>query len=305
MRDDGDERRARLDMTAQIVQLAINALAVGCIYAVVALSVEIAYESTGVVNFAAGQLVTAGALIGITSAALTNGRIALAYPLVLAAMALIGMMFLIGVYLPLRRQSLLTIVIGTVGVGIFIQNIMLLTWGPLPKSAPSPMGGGAIQIAGVTLSLHVLFVIAVTSVLLVLIYLLLYRSTVGRQFRAMAQDPEAAVLMGIRVKLLYAFNWILVCMMAGIAGLLSAPMWFVDVNMGDNVGLKAFASIMIGGFGSVPGAIIGGIIVGAIEIFGAFYISSTFKEALVFASMFLFLLARPQGIFGERVADRA
>lgn len=292
-------------MIGQLIQLAINALAAGCIYAVVALSVEIAYESTGVVNFAAGQLVTAGALIGLSALAFTKSNIWPAYALVMIAMAMIGIFFLVCVYLPLRRQSLLTIVIGTVGVGIFIQNVMLLTWGPLPKTAPSPMGGGAITASGVTVSLHVLYVIGISVVLIVAMYGLLYRSSLGRQFRAMAQDPEAATLMGIRVKALYAFNWILVCILAGIAGLLLAPMWFIDVNMGDNLGLKAFAAIMIGGFGSVPGAIIGGVIVGATEIFGAAYVSSTFKDALVFALMFLFLLIRPQGIFGERVADRA
>jgi len=292
-------------MTAQIIQLALNALAAGCIYAVVALSVEIAYESTGVVNFAAGQLVTAGALIGLSAVAFTKANFLPAYLLVLVGMSLIGLVFLIFVYLPLRRQSVLTIVIGTVGVGIFIQNVMLLTWGPLPKSVRSPMGGGALKFGDVSVSLHVLYVIAVTAVLIVAMYMLIYRSSIGRQFRAMAQDPEAATLMGIRVKALYAFNWILVCVLSGIAGLLFAPMWLVDVTSGDNLGLKAFAAIMIGGFGSVPGAILGGVIVGAIEIFGAFYISSNFKDALVFASMFLFLLVRPQGIFGERIADRA
>lgn len=292
-------------MASQLLQLAINALAAGCIYAVIALSVEIAYESTGVVNFAAGQLVTAGALIGLSASIFTNQNVWLAYILVMAGMAAIGLLFLVAVYLPLRKQSLLTIVIGTVGVGIFVQNIMLLTWGPLPMSTKSPVGSGAVNVLGATVSVHVLFVIAVTAVLIAGMYLLLYRSGIGRQFRAMAQDPEAARLMGIRVKALYAFTWILVCGLAGIAGLLFSPMWFVDVTVGDNLGLKAFAAIMIGGFGSVPGAIIGGIIVGAIEIFGASFISSSFKDALVFASMFLFLLVRPQGIFGERVADRA
>ncbi|MCX7324967.1 MAG: branched-chain amino acid ABC transporter permease [Hyphomicrobiales bacterium] len=292
-------------MSAQVLQLAINALAAGCIYAVVALSVEIAYESTGVVNFAAGQLVTAGALIGLSAVAYTKFNFLPAYLLVIVGMSMIGIVFLICVYLPLRRQSVLTIVIGTVGVGIFIQNVMLLTWGPLPKSVRSPMGSGAIKFGDVSVSLHVLYVIGVTALLIIGMYLLLYRSSLGRQFRATAQDPEAATLMGIRVKQLYALNWILVCVLSGIAGLLFAPMWLVDVTSGDNIGLKAFAAIMIGGFGSVPGAILGGIIVGAIEIFGAFYVSSAFKDALVFALMFLFLLVRPQGIFGERAADRA
>jgi len=122
--------------------------------------------------------------------------------------------------------------------------------------------------------------------------------------RAVAQDIETARLMGLRVKLLLAFAWALAAILAGFAGLLVGPMWFADVNMGDAVALKAFAATIIGGFGSVPGAIAGGITVGLIEILGASYISSTYKDLLAFGIMILFLLMRPQGMFGERIADR-
>jgi branched-chain amino acid transport system permease protein len=154
-------------------------------------------------------------------------------------------------------------------------------------------------------SLHVLYVFLVTAVILLGVYLLLYRSPLGRQLRAVAQHPETARLMGIRIYVLYAMTWILVCLLTAVAGLLIGPMWFVDYAMGDSLSLKAFAAAIIGGFGSIPGAIIGGVLVGLAETFGAAYISSAYKDALVFALMLAFLLVRPQGIFGERIADRA
>jgi branched-chain amino acid transport system permease protein len=295
---------------AQFIQLVINAIAIGSIYAVVALSFEIAYESTGVVNFATGQLVTIGALLG-ASAVIFSGvhfagaHFAAAYAMVFAGMAVVGLLFFVGVFLPLRKQPALTVIIGTIAIGISIQNVAQLVWGPLPVSTKSPIGSGTVTLAGAVVSLHALYVIAVSALLIGAVYLLLYRSSLGGQLRALAQDAEAARLMGIRVNRLYGVTWVLVCVMAGVAGLLLGPMWFVDVGIGEGVGLKAFAAAIIGGFGSVPGAILGGVLVGLAETLGASYISSAYKDALVFVLMFLFLLVRPQGLFGERIADRA
>lgn len=291
-------------MTQQIFQLIISAVAIGCIYAVVALAFELAYEATGVVNFATGQLVTVGALVGGSAVAFTGQNMPLAYLGTFGIMVVVALLFLAFVYMPLRKQPILTIVIGTVGAGILIQNVALMIWGPLPMRTVSPVGNQSMLIGGVSISMHLLYVIAGSLVLIVGVYLLLYRSALGSQFRALAQDPETARLMGIPVNRLYAVSWIIVCGLAGMAGLLIGPMWFVDVTIGDNIGLKAFAAAIIGGFGSIPGAIIGGLIVGLTEIFGSAFISSAYKEALVFALMFVFLLVRPQGLFGERISDR-
>jgi branched-chain amino acid transport system permease protein len=292
-------------MSGQLLQLAVNALAVGCIYAVVALSFELAHEATGVVNFATGQLVMVGALLGTSAVVMTGANMPLSYAIVLGGMALLGLAFYAGAHLPLRSQPPITIVIGTVAIGIFIQNVAQLAWGPLPFSMRSPVGSGTVTLLGAAVPAHAIYVIAVTVMLIGAVYVLLYRSGLGRQFRALAQDPETARLMGIRVGAMYGLNWVLVCALAGIAGLLIGPMWFTDVGMGDAIGLKAFAAAIIGGLGSIPGAILGGLLVGAAEIFGAAYISSAYKDALVFAIMITFLVVRPQGIFGERVSDRA
>jgi len=297
----------------QLIQLIVNAIAVGAIYAVVALSFEIAYESTGVVNFATGQLVTIGALLGASTLAYSGvhfGGSALAtqaasYAMVFGGMAIVGLLFFVGVFMPLRKQPALTVIIGTVAIGIAIQNLAQLTWGSLPIATQSPVGTRTLDFFGAVVSVHALYVIVVAAVLIAAVYVLLYRSALGAQFRALAQDPEAARLMGIRVNRLYALTWVLVCALAGAAGLLLGPMWFIDVGLGEGIGLKAFAAAIIGGFGSVPGAIVGGVLVGLAEILGASYISSAYKDAIVFALMFLFLLVRPQGLFGERVADRA
>ncbi len=286
-----------------VLQLMVNALAVGSIYAMTALSFEIAYESTGVVNFSTGQLVTAGALVGASAAGLHGGA-GLTYPLVLLAMTALGLLFFVAAYLPLRSRPLLTVIIGTVAVGMVVQNVSLLVWGPLPLASPSPVGNGVLRLGGLVVPLHALFVIAVTGLLIAAVYLLLYRSPLGTQFRALAQDPEAARLIGVPVMRLYALTWVLACVLAGVAGLLLAPMWFIDVGLGDSLALKAFAAAIIGGFGSIPGAVIGGVFVGLAEVFGASYVSSAYKDAIVFALMIAFLLARPQGLFGERVADR-
>ena len=290
---------------AQFIQLVFNAIAVGSIYAVVALSFEIAYEATGVVNFATGQLVSIGALLGASALVFSGGNFVGAYALVFAGMAVVGLVFFLVVFMPLRRQPVLTIIIGTVAIGIAIQNVAQLVWGALPIRTQSPAGTASVDLFGAVVSQHVLYVIGVAALLIGAVYLLLYRSSLGSQFRALAQDPEAARLMGIRVTRLYVLTWVLVALLAGISGLLLGPMWFIDVNIGDGVGLKAFAAAIIGGFGSVPGAIVGGLLVGLAETLGASYISSAFKDAIVFAIMFAFLLVRPQGLFGERVADRA
>ncbi len=290
---------------AQLVQLIINAIAIGSLYAVVALSFEIAYEATGVVNFATGQLVTIGALVGVSALVTSGGSFPAAYAMVFGGMAVVGLLFFVAVFMPLRKQPVLTIIIGTIAIGISIQNVAQLIWGPLPISTKSPVGAGVVNVFGAVVSLHALYVIAVAAALILGVYLLLYRSSLGSQFRALAQDPEAARLMGIRVNRLYGLTWVLVCVLAGVAGLLIGPMWFVDVGIGEGIGLKAFAAAIIGGFGSVPGAIIGGLLVGLAEVLGASYISSAYKDAIVFALMFLFLLVRPQGLFGERISEKA
>jgi branched-chain amino acid transport system permease protein len=288
----------------QLVQLTFNGLAIGCVYALVALGMIIVYEATGVVNFATGQFVTVGTFLAATALVGLNLPALPAFVLAVAAMALFGVAFFFAVYRPLQKHSVVTIIIGTVAIGILMQNVALLIWGPLPVRVPSPFGPAQFKLFGASIAMHWLFVIGATVILVALLYWLLYRTPVGERMRAVAQDTEAARLMGISVPRIYALTWVIAAGLAGIAGLLVGPIWLPDVNMGDAVALKAFAAAIIGGFGSVPGAIVGGVLVGLAEMLGAAYISSTYKELLVFGLMVGFLLVYPQGIFGERIGER-
>ena len=288
-----------------LLQSGFNGLAIGCIYALMALGFVLVYEATGVVNFAAGQLVVIGAFFGLTGVALLGQAPIPGYLFALLTMMALGVVFYFCVYRPLQNSPVVTIIVGTIAVGIVIQNLVLITWGPLPQRLASPFGVAPFSLGPLVVSTHVLAVIVITAVVVSLLALLLYRTGLGVQMRAVAQDAEAARLMGVNAGKVYALTWALAGLLAGTGGVLMGPVWFVDASMGDALALKAFAATIIGGFGSVPGAILGGVLVGLTEALSAGYISSTYKDAIVFLVMVGFLLWRPQGIFGEYTGDRA
>ncbi|WP_448032937.1 branched-chain amino acid ABC transporter permease [Bradyrhizobium liaoningense] len=289
---------------ADFVQLLINGLAIGSVYALAAIGFVIVYSATGVVNFAAGQFVMFGTFAGV--ATLVNAQLPwpFAYSAALLIMALFGALFFVSVYLPLRRGSVVTIIIGTVAVSITMQNAALLSFGSWPFRLPSPVEDSAISLGGAIISTHALAVVAVTAGMVAGLWFLFNRTSVGVGMRAVAQDVQAAKLMGLKVNRLLALSWILAAVLAGVAGLMLGPMWFADVNMGDPIALKAFAATIIGGFGSLPGAIVGGLFVGLSEVLGASYVSSAYKDLISFGIMIAFLLVRPQGVFGEKIQDR-
>ncbi|WAL81270.1 branched-chain amino acid ABC transporter permease [Pandoraea sp. XJJ-1] len=288
----------------QLLQLVVNGVALGSVYALAAIGFVIVYSATGIVNFAAGQFVMLGTFFGVAAIVQAKLPIELGYFVAVGGMAVFGLLFFLGVHLPLRKRPVVSVIIGTVAVGIAMQNAALLIWGPWPARMPSPFGDHTLSLAGATISVHAIATIVITAVLIAGLYALLYRTGVGRSMRAIAQDTEAARLIGLPVTLTLMATWVLAAACSAFAGLLVGPMWFADVNMGDPVALKAFAATVIGGFGSVPGAILGGVFVGLVEILGASYLTSTYKDLLAFAVMIGFLLLRPQGIFGEKIGDR-
>ena len=288
-----------------LLQLLFQGVGIGAVYALVALGFVLIYRATNVVNFAQGQF----AVVGAYSMVVTTADLGLPYWLgiliTLAVMALFGALFNLSVYYPLRNRSFLPVVISTIGASIFITNIILGIYGPEPSMLPPMLDAPGISLGNLFLDAQYLTIIAVTLALVALQYLFFEHTLLGKRMQAVSQDKEMASLLGIKVGWMIMLTFIYSAMLGGIAGILVAPILFVSVGLGGQIALKAFAATIIGGFGDVPGAIVGGIAIGVIETFGAYYISVPYKDAFAFIVLFAFLLLLPSGLFGEKVSQKA
>src|SRR5216684_2947459 len=249
-----------------VLQLLLTGIGIGAGYALVALGFVLIFRATNVVNFAQGEFSMVAAYLMVVFAVDLHLPYWLSFLLALAGMALLGAIFNLGVYYPLRHRTFLPVIIATIGASILLANSVLAIYGPQPQVLEGWFETPGIQLGPVYLDSQYLLIIAVTMILVTFIY--------------------SAVL-------------------GGLAGILVAPILFVSIQMGSTIALKAFAATIIGGFGDVAGAIIGGLALGIIETFGAAYISVPYKDGFAFLVLVLFLIFRPQGIFGERVAEKA
>lgn len=291
-----------------IGQNLFSGIAIGGVYALVALGIVLIYRATNVVNFAQGEMTMLGAYALFALAEGAKVPYIFAFLAALMIMAIIGLLFELGVYYPLRNRTYLPVVIATIGAGILFQNGALAIFGPNPEKVRPVIdigGSGGIQWGGIFFDYQYIVILSVTIVLVILQYLFFEYSLLGKKMQATSQDKDMARLLGIPVALMIAITFIYSTVLGGLSGMLVAPIFFVTHKMGVILGLKAFAATICGGFGDVRGAIIGGLAIGVIECFGATYISAVYKDAFPFLLLLLFLLFRPQGIFGEKVAEKA
>jgi branched-chain amino acid transport system permease protein len=287
------------------LQLLFTGLGVGSIYALVALGFVLIYRATNVVNFAQGDFAMLGAFAMVVLCIDLGLPYWAGLLITVALIAAFGALFNLGVYYPLRHRSFLPVIISTIGASILLENGVLAAYGPRPQSLPGVFQSQGFSIGEVFFDSQYLTILAVTLVLVVLQYLFFERTLIGKKMQAVSQDKEMASLLGIPVASMIMLTFVYSATLGGIAGILVAPILFVSVNMGASIALKAFAASIIGGFGDVTGAIVGGLALGVIETFGASYISVPYKDAFGFLVLFVFLLFRPQGIFGERIAEKA
>lgn len=287
-----------------MIQLLATGLSMGCIYALVALSFILIYNSTGALNFAQGELVMMGAFLAAWLGMSVGLPLVAVFFTVVVAMTIIGHLFQRISFYPLRDKPFITFIIATIGMGIALKNLAMIIWGAQPRGMNPFFGADYITIGKIVFTPEQIFIVVLTAALLLGQYLLFFKTSLGKKMRATAQDQETAKVMGIKVYRMIALTFMLSSALAGIAGVLLAPIFFADIDMGGNLILKAFIAVIIGGFGSVPGAVVGGIIVGLMEIMLAAFISSTYKDAMVFTILIIFLFFLPQGIFGERIAEK-
>jgi len=285
------------------LQLLITGLAYGVIYGLIAMGFVLIYRAVGVVNFAQGDFLMVGGYVAYLFNRQMGLPIGVTLGLTALMMGLIGIAFQFIVYWPLRKSWDITVVISTLGASIALRELARIIWGPAPLVVDSFKSGSA-KIESASINWQFILIIVIAVVLMALIYFLLEKTYLGHILQATAQDQYAASLVGIPVLIAIAFTFGISILITGVGGLLLGPVFFISTTMGANVGMDGFAAVILGGFGNVQGAIVGGIIVGLLQIFAGAYISTTYNTAIVFLMVVIILVIRPQGLFGEKIAEK-
>mgnify|MGYP002777969564 CR=1 FL=1 len=284
-----------------ILQLVVAGVAIGCIYALIALGFVLIYKATEVVNFAQGDLMMLGAFVAFTFASIWGLSFWLAFPLAIATMAAFGAAFDRVVLRPIIGQPQVAAVLVTIAAGFVIRGAasMVPGWGTDTHALKAPFSDQVVRAGGVSVSSDHLAIIGLTAALCVVLYVFFKRTRVGIAMQASSQNQLAAYYMGIPVRRINTLIWSISAGVAAFAAVLLAPITFVHANMGF-IGLKAFPAAVLGGFGSIPGAIVGGLIIGLVESFAGFYLPEGFKDVAAYVVVLVVLIVRPSGIFAEQ-----
>ncbi len=291
--------------SVQFIQLLISGIAQGCIYGLIALGFVLIYKATEIVNFAQGELMMLGAFCALAAMAWLGLPFWLAVLSTLAAMALLGLLLERLLIRPILGEPAFSIIMLTFGIAYVARGAITMIPGVGTEThmLPVPYKDQVLQLGTLVLSAEHLAVIAVTAVLCGVLYALFGYSKVGIAMQATSQNQLAAYYMGIPVKRINGLVWALAALVAAVAGILLAPITFVHANMGF-IGLKAFPAAVVGGFGSLPGAIVGGLIIGVIESLSGFYLPEGFKDTAAYIVVLIMLVIRPNGLFGERLMKK-
>ncbi len=286
-----------MDFSSQLLQYLLSGLTLGGFYALVALGFVIIYNVSGIINFAQGEFVMLGALLMIT---FTKAQLppALAFALaILAVTALGGIVERITIR-PAKNASPATILIITIGLSISIRGIALLVWGTNPYPLAPFTQGGPITIGGASIVPQSLWVIAVTLLVVIAMYIFFEWTYWGKAVRACVINKLAASLMGISTEKMASFSFMFSAGIGALAGIVLTPITSASYDMGLLLGIKGFIAAVLGGLTSAPGAVLGGFILGVTESFGAGLLSSGYKDAISFFILLIVLLIKPSGLFG-------
>ncbi|MBT9552696.1 MAG: branched-chain amino acid ABC transporter permease [Hydrogenophaga sp.] len=289
----------------QLLQLLISGVAQGCIYGLIALGFVLIYKATETVSFAQGDLMMVGAFGGLAAMTALGFPFWLAVPAAIIGMGLFGVVLERLVIRPILGQPAFSIVMLTIGVGYVLRGLitMIPNVGTDTHTLPVPYAGELLRLGTLVVSAEQIVVIGVTGLLCAGLFAMFRYSKLGVAMQASSQNQLAAYYMGIPVKRLNGLVWGLAAGVAAVAGLLLAPITFVHANMGF-IGLKAFPAAVVGGFGSLPGAIVGGLIIGLVESFSGFYLPEGFKDIAPYIVVLLMLVLKPNGLFGEKLRKK-
>jgi len=285
------------------IQQIINGLAMGCIYGLVALGFVLIYKATEIINFSQGDLMMIGAFLAFTGVNFLHLPFFLALLIALVLMGFIGKIIDRFVLRPLVGEPAFAMVMATIAIGILLRSLGGMIWGYDTYKFSAGLTDVPVQIGSWAVSSINLWIMAITALLITVLYFFFNKTKAGVSMEAASQNQLAAYLMGIGVKRVFSNIWGISAMVAAVAGIFLTPIQFLNYNMGF-IGLKAFPAAVLGGFGSIPGAIVGGIIIGISESLAGIYLPRGFKEVFAWIILILVLMIRPEGIFGNHQKKR-
>lgn len=287
-----------------MLQFIINGIGMGAIYALVGISITMIYNVTGALNFAQGQFFMLAAFL---SYGFINSFSFPIFPAGILAIILVGLLagtiFQKIAYWPVRDRPLAVVIISTLGVGIAIENLVRVIYGGVPRYHTAHMKG-IIKIGEIIIVKQYFLIVIVAIIIMLAFFALLSKTRLGMVLRAVAQKPKMASLLGVQNERMVSIGFFISCVIVATAGVLVAPVFFVAIEMGFINMIKGFCAAIVGGFGNLRGAILGGIIIGLVETLSAAYLSSVYKDAYAFFLLMLILWLKPNGIFGEVISEK-
>ncbi len=288
-----------LDPLIVLLQAFVSGVSIGCVYALVALGFVLIYKATEVINLAQGELMMVGTFIAYSLVDLVGIPFIPGVLLALMATAVFGVLLNHLLLRPLIGSPAFTIVLATVAISTLLRATVTMVpgWGVETHRLSNPVAGRVLALGKLQVSAEHLMVVVITALLVVLLSVFFSRARIGVALQATSQNQLAASYMGINVRRMFGLSWGISAAVAALAGVLLAPVAFVHVNMG-TLALKAFPAAVLGGFGSLPGTMAGGLIIGVIEELAGLYLPEGFKNVAAYAVLLAVLMVRPQGLFG-------
>ncbi len=296
------------------LQQVINGVILGCIYSTLAMGMTMVFGITQVIHFSHGEVFMIGSFVGVGVAVLLTGSsfggnifltLAVTLGLAMAGAGLLGVLVDRTCYRPIRQSPRINSLVSSIGSSIFIQQAVILTLGSKFRIFPFLFPKGEVHFSGGMITYAQLSIVIVSLLLMVVFSLFLKYSRLGKALQTVAENQKVAGLLGIHVNRFIALTFLIVSALAGAAGVLTGSYYgSVDFFVGFMAGLKAFTSMVLGGVGNVPGAVLGGLVIGVAETIIGGYISNDNKDILVFLLLIIILVFRPSGLLGERIAER-
>jgi branched-chain amino acid transport system permease protein len=286
-------------LALQLFQFLLSGLTTGSTYALIAIGFSLIHNATGIVNFAQGEFVMLGGMFMVTYYSFLKLPLVLSFFLTLLSVSLIGFLLERG---PIRRaksKEILILVMITVGASIFIKGLSMVLWGKNPMTLPAFSGETPLILGGAAIMPQSIWIFSITILVVAALHYFFRGTTTGKAMRAVAASRKTAALSGIPVDRMILFSFTLSGALGAVAGIILTPITTTSYDVGVMLGLKGFSAAILGGYGSMPGAVLGGLLLGVLESLAAGLISSEYKDALAFVILLAVLFFKPTGILGR------